>query len=73
MNSQQNDRSVFKPNLSHRFFHLDGDVGLKQHIQRRSMGIKGKLLTMPGWTAGQKDSQAVCCQFNWPISCLNWE
>jgi hypothetical protein len=42
MNSQQNDRSVFKPNLAHRFFHLDGDVGFLQYMQRRSLGIKGE-------------------------------
>ena len=35
--------------------------------------LKAKLLTMKGWTAGQKDGQPLCCKFNWPISCLNWE
>lgn len=35
--------------------------------------LKAKLLTMTGWTAGQKDGQPVCCKFNWPISCLKWE
>ena len=61
MNSQQNDRSVVKPNLSYRFFHLDGDVGLKQHIQRRSLGIKGKNadhragLAAPAWPQTVRD------------------
>ncbi|MBK7880564.1 MAG: hypothetical protein IPJ83_08415 [Saprospiraceae bacterium] len=35
--------------------------------------LKKKLLTMNGWTAGQKDGLPVCCEFNWPISCLKWE
>ena len=35
--------------------------------------LKKKLLTMNGWTAGQKDGQPVCSKFNWPISCLKWE
>ena len=35
--------------------------------------LKKKLLTMNGWTAGQKDGRPICSKFNWPISCLKWE
>jgi hypothetical protein len=35
--------------------------------------LKKKLLTMSGWTAGQKDGRPVCSKFSWPISCLKWE
>lgn len=35
--------------------------------------LKKKLLTMSGWTAGQKDGRPACCKFSWPISCLKWE
>lgn len=34
--------------------------------------LKAKLLTMTGWTAGQKDGQPVCCTFYLPINCLRW-
>ena len=35
--------------------------------------LKKKLLTMDGWTAGQKDGRPVCSKFNWPIGCLKWK
>lgn len=35
--------------------------------------LREKILTMRGWTAGQKDGKPVCSQFHWPISCLKWE
>jgi len=34
--------------------------------------LKAKLLTMTGWTPGQKDGQPICCKFYLPINCLRW-
>jgi hypothetical protein len=35
--------------------------------------LKEKLLHMNGWTPGKHENVAVCCKYQWPISCINWE
>ncbi|MEZ4911206.1 MAG: hypothetical protein R2774_10135 [Saprospiraceae bacterium] len=35
--------------------------------------LKEKLLTMTGWTPGKQGDLAICCKYQWPISCVNWK
>lgn len=41
-------------------------------IQCKEM-LKAKLITMKGWSSGQKNGRPVCCFHYFPINCIKWD
>lgn len=35
--------------------------------------LRQKIMTMKGWSSGQKGGQPVCCHYLWSIGCIKWE
>jgi len=35
--------------------------------------LKAKLITMKGWSSGQKNGRQVCCFHYFPINCIKWD
>jgi len=52
---------------------IDVDFLRIQATEKCQEELRQKMMDMSGWTPGKQWGLPVCCNYSWPIRCINWK